>query len=48
MSESRLRVSDSEGVTLIEFVDRNILDEANIQAINEEITGEKPRGSAVM
>lgn len=40
MSESRLRVSDSEGVTLIEFVDRNILDEANIQAINEEITGE--------
>lgn len=48
MSESRLRVSDSDGVTLIEFVDRNILDEANIQAINEEITGEiekstKPR-----
>jgi len=40
MSDSRLRLSDSEGVTLIEFVDRNILDEANIQAINEEITGE--------
>ncbi len=40
MSESRLRVSDNDGVTLIEFVDRNILDEANIQAINEEITGE--------
>ncbi len=40
MSESRLRVSDTDGVTLIEFVDRNILDEANIQAINEEITGE--------
>lgn len=40
MSESRLRVSDSEGVTLIEFVDRNILDEANIQAISAEITDE--------
>ena len=40
MSESRLRVSDNEGVTLVEFVDRNILDEANIQAISEEITGE--------
>ncbi len=40
MSESRLRVSDNEGVTLIEFIDRNILDEANIQAINEEISGE--------
>ncbi|MFG0244547.1 MAG: STAS domain-containing protein [Phycisphaerales bacterium JB052] len=40
MSESRLRLSESEGVTLVEFVDRNILDEANIQAINEEITGE--------
>jgi anti-sigma B factor antagonist len=45
MSESRLRVSDSEGVTLIEFVDRNILDEANIQAINEEITGEIEKSS---
>ena len=40
MSESRLRISDNEGVTLVEFVDRNILDEANIQAINEEITSE--------
>ena len=40
MSESRLRISDNEGVTLVEFVDRNILDEANIQAINEEITAE--------
>ncbi len=39
MSDSRLRVSDNEGVTLVEFIDRNILDEANIQAINEEITG---------
>ena len=40
MSESRLRISDNDGVTLVEFVDRNILDEANIQAINEEITSE--------
>lgn len=40
MIESRLRLSESEWVTLVEFVDRNILDEANIQAINEEITGE--------
>lgn len=38
MTESRLRISDNDGVTLVEFVDRNILDEANIQAINEEIT----------
>jgi anti-sigma B factor antagonist len=38
MTDSRLRISDNEGITLIEFVDRNILDEANIQAINEEIT----------
>jgi len=38
MTDSRLRISDNEGVTLVEFVDRNILDEANIQAINEEIT----------
>lgn len=40
MSESRLRLSDHDGVTVIEFVDRNILDEANIQAINEEITSQ--------
>jgi anti-sigma B factor antagonist len=38
MTDSRLRISDNGGVTLVEFVDRNILDEANIQAINEEIT----------
>lgn len=37
-AESRLRVSDREGVTTVEFVDRNILDEANIQAISEEIS----------
>ncbi|MCC7390114.1 MAG: STAS domain-containing protein [Phycisphaerales bacterium] len=36
-SDSRIRVKETEGVTLIEFIDRNILDEANIQAIGEEI-----------
>ncbi len=36
-AQSRLRVSDHEGVTRIEFVDRNILDEANIQQIGDEI-----------
>ena len=35
---SRLRVVEQEGVTCIEFVDRNILDEANIQQIGEEIS----------
>lgn len=35
--ESRLRVRDESGVTIVEFVDRNILDEANIQQIGEEI-----------
>lgn len=35
---SRLRVSEHDGVTRIEFVDRNILDEANIQQIGAEIT----------
>jgi len=34
---SRLRVSERDGITRIEFVDRNILDEANIQQIGEEI-----------
>ena len=34
---SRLRVSDHDGVIRIEFVDRNILDEANIQQIGDEI-----------
>ena len=34
---SRLRVDEQDGVTRIEFVDRNILDEANIQQIGEEI-----------
>ncbi len=35
---SRLRVTELDGVTRIEFVDRNILDEANIQQIGEEIS----------
>lgn len=38
-AESRLRVSDRQGITTVEFVDRNILDEANIQTISEEISG---------
>ena len=35
---SRLRVKDEDGITRIEFVDRNILDEANIQQIGDEIS----------
>lgn len=35
---SRLRVTEEDGVTRIEFIDRNILDEASIQQIGEEIT----------
>lgn len=35
--ESRLRVSDHDGVTRVDFIDRNILDEANIKAIGEEL-----------
>ncbi|MHC4415853.1 MAG: STAS domain-containing protein [Planctomycetota bacterium] len=35
---SRIRVLEQEGVVRIEFVDRNILDEANIQQIGEEIS----------
>jgi anti-sigma B factor antagonist len=34
---SRIRVVEQEGVVRIEFLDRNILDEANIQQIGEEI-----------
>lgn len=37
-SDSRIRVKQAEGVTQVEFIDRNILDEANIQAIGEEIS----------
>ncbi len=36
-SDSRLRVKRQHEATIVEFVDRNILDEANIQAIGEEI-----------
>lgn len=36
-AETRLRVRKDGGVTLVEFVDRNILDEANIQQIGDEI-----------
>ncbi|MDX2114614.1 MAG: STAS domain-containing protein [Planctomycetota bacterium] len=38
-SDARLRVKKEAGVTHVEFVDRNILDEANIQQIGEEISG---------
>lgn len=38
-SDSRIRVKEVDGVTQVEFIDRNILDEANIQAIGEEIDG---------
>lgn len=37
-SQSRLRVSHEDGVILVEFIDRNILDEGNIQQIGEEIS----------
>jgi anti-sigma B factor antagonist len=36
---SRLRVKQTSGITQVEFIDRNILDEANIHQIGEEITG---------
>jgi anti-sigma B factor antagonist len=39
MSDSRLRITEDNGITQVEFVDRNILDEVNIQAISEEISG---------
>lgn len=35
--ESRIRVKKLSDVTLVEFIDRNILDEAMIQFIGEEI-----------
>ncbi len=37
-SPSRLRVKREDDVIQVEFVDRNILDEANIQQIGDEIT----------
>lgn len=42
--DSRLRVRDKNGVTQVEFIDRNILDEANIQHIGEEIGALIDRG----
>lgn len=36
-SDSRLRIRKDSSITIVEFVDRNILDEANIQMIGEEI-----------
>lgn len=36
-AQSRLRIEREQGVTKVEFLDRNILDEANIQVIGEEI-----------
>jgi len=38
MSESRLRISKIDEITQVEFIDRNILDEANIQAISDEVS----------
>jgi anti-sigma B factor antagonist len=35
---SRLRVVENNGIIVIEFIDRNILDEANIKQIGDEIT----------
>ncbi|MEO1007851.1 MAG: STAS domain-containing protein [Planctomycetota bacterium] len=36
--ESRLRITNQDGVMRVEFLDRNILDEASIQRIGEEIS----------
>jgi anti-sigma B factor antagonist len=36
--DSRLRIRTQGDVTVAGFIDRNILDEANIQAIGEELT----------
>lgn len=35
--ESRLRIREESDATIVEFVDRNILDEANIKQIGDEI-----------
>jgi len=37
-ASSRLRVSQDDELTRVEFIGRNILDEANIQQIGEEIS----------
>ena len=34
---SRLKINDHGGITAVEFIDKNILDETNIQQIGEEI-----------
>ncbi len=36
-SDSRLRITSVDGVSQVRFIDRNILDEANIQQIGDEI-----------
>ena len=36
--DTRLRVRKDSGIIHVEFVDRNILDDANIKQIEEEIT----------
>lgn len=36
--ESRLKVHEEGGITQVAFVDRNILEEANIQQIGDEIS----------
>lgn len=37
-ADSRIRVKRQDNITQVEFVDRNILDEANIQLIGEDIS----------
>ena len=37
-NEPRLRVRKESGATFVEFVDRNILDDANIQQIGDEVS----------
>jgi anti-sigma B factor antagonist len=37
-ADSRIRVKRQDNITQVEFIDRNILDEANIQMIGEDIT----------
>ena len=35
---TRLRIADQDGITTVHFIDRNILDEANIKQIGDEIS----------
>ena len=35
---TRLRIADQGGITTVHFIDRNILDEANIKQIGDEIS----------